>query len=199
MWLNVSDVVEKIKLNETPKTLYSKNIKAADETSTYMKPQPKILNLDSFYLDILKEDELGATIRTHIYIESALEQLIEILVSDYEHIKKMQLDFSQKVNLAVAIGMPKEFAPALLAVGTIRNKFAHRIDTKIDKEKTNNLYKQFSPDQKSAIHVSFNNTLKNTPLGQVRNFSEITPKEQFAILSVALVMQILTLIQTHST
>ncbi len=162
-----------------------------------MKPEQKTLNLDSFYSDIIKEDELGATIRTHIYIESALEQLIEILVSDYEHIKKMQLDFSQKVNLAVAVGMPKDFAPALLAVGTIRNKFAHRIDTKIDKEKTNNLYKQLSPNQRSAIHASFKNTLKKTPLDQARNLSDITPKEQFAILSVALLMQILTLIQAH--
>ncbi|UOP12113.1 hypothetical protein [Pseudomonas palleroniana] len=163
-----------------------------------MKSDPqKKSNNDSFYSDILKEDELGATIRAHIYIESALEKLIETLTSDYAHVKKMQLDFSQKVNLAVAIGMPKDLAPALLALGKIRNKFAHRLDTKIDEELTNNLYKQFSPEQRNTIHASFKNTLKKTSDQRI-NFSDLNPREKFAILSVALIMQIFTLTNIYS-
>lgn len=109
----------------------------------------------------------------------------------------MQLDFAQKVNLAVAVGLPKDFAPALLGLGAIRNKFAHRLDTKIDKEKINNFYKQFSSTQKNTIHASFKQTVKNNSLTPEMTFFDLTPKEQFALLSVALRMQILALIQIH--
>lgn len=147
---------------------------------------------DSFYSDLLQEDELGATIRAHLYIESTLDKLIETLTEDYEHVIKMQLDFAQKVNLSVAIGLPREYAPALLAIGKIRNKFAHRLDTKINKSMMNDFYKQFSPEQKLTIHRTFKNTLNTTSLS-ARSLSELPPKDQFAVLSVALRLQLIAI------
>lgn len=106
----------------------------------------------------------------------------------------MQLDFSQRVSLAVAVGFPKEYASALMYLGKIRNKFAHRLDTKIDNSSMKNFYKSFSPTQKSLIHLTFKNTIEQVSRGHKRTLFDLSPKEQFAIFSTALRMQILALI-----
>lgn len=148
---------------------------------------------ESFISSILAEDELGVAIRSHIYVESALDSFIEEFILDFSYIKKMQLDFSQRVNLAVAVGFPKEYAPALMHLGRIRNKFAHRLDTKIDKPSMKEFYKSFSPEQKNLIHLTFKNTIEKVSIGHKRTLLDLSPKEQFAIFSTALRMQVLAL------
>ncbi|WP_260963319.1 hypothetical protein [Pseudomonas citri] len=148
---------------------------------------------ESFISAILAEDELGIVIRSHIYIESALDSFIDEFIHDFSYIKKMQLDFSQRVNLAVAVGFPKEYASALMHLGEMRNKFAHRLDTKIDKSSMKNFYKTFSSEQKNLIHLTFKNTIEKVSIGHKKTLLDLSPKEQFAILSTALRMQILAL------
>ena len=57
---------------------------------------PSVPSEESFISAILAEDELGVVIRSHIYVESALDSFIEEFIFDFSHIKKMQLDFSQR-------------------------------------------------------------------------------------------------------
>ena len=72
-----------------------------------MKFDSTATNKESFYSAILQEDELGATVRAHIYIESALDQLIEILVSDYGYIKKCSSTSLKKSTSQLRWDYPK--------------------------------------------------------------------------------------------
>ena len=56
------------------------------------------------------EDELGVVVRAHIHIEAKLLELLELMVADPKHLERMDLDFGQRVNLAVALGLKPEHA-----------------------------------------------------------------------------------------
>lgn len=96
----------------------------------------------SQFLEVVRgEDELGVVIRSHIYVESALVYLLKQLVVDGAYLEKLNLDYAQRVNLAVTLGLKATHAPPLLALGAIRNAFAHRLDTRLTKDRVDSLYK----------------------------------------------------------
>jgi hypothetical protein len=153
--------------------------------------QSLLFDDDSFITALFEEDELGAVIRCHIHIESAIDLLIENRVNNYNYISKMHLDYSQKIHLAIAIGLPKEYAPALVSLGKIRNKFAHNLDTTISKSSMSDFYKAFPPTQKQIIQLAFKRSKIQLPLKGKSSISDLDPKEQFSIFSMALRTQIL--------
>lgn len=153
--------------------------------------QSLVFDDDTFVKALLEEDELGAVIRCHIHIESAIDRLIKNSVTDYSQILKMHLDYFQKIHLAAAIALPAEYISPLASLGKIRNKFAHNLDTKISKSSMNDLYKSFSPRQKELIQIAFKNTKTKLPLKDKNKISDLTPKDQLSIYSMALRIQIL--------
>jgi hypothetical protein len=55
--------------------------------------------------DLMAEDELGVVIRAQIHIEALLIRLLEALVPYPENLEKMNLDYFQRVSLAVTMGL----------------------------------------------------------------------------------------------
>jgi hypothetical protein len=147
---------------------------------------------DQFFKVVRGEDELGVVVRSHIYVESALVYLLKQLVVDGAYLEKLNLDYAQRVNLAVALGLKPEHAPPLLALGTIRNAFAHRLNTKLTKDRVDNLYKQFSSADKEILHAIFKRISSNGQLHGVSSLRSLPPKDQFALLAVALRAWLLT-------
>jgi hypothetical protein len=140
-----------------------------------------------FQLSLQGEDELGVVIRAHIYIESKLNALLERLLSSPKHLEKMNLEYSQRVQLAVAMGLLPQYESPLLALGTLRNHFAHRPGTKLSKDKVNNLYSSLSSEDKQLIQQSHDRTRRNLKTETtVQSFSRLTPKDQFILIAVAL-------------
>ncbi|MFQ3193962.1 MAG: hypothetical protein ACI9N3_000774 [Colwellia sp.] len=54
---------------------------------------------------LLNEDELGAVVRAHILIEQYVDHFLSLVVSNHDYLDKMSIDFSNKVKLAVAMGL----------------------------------------------------------------------------------------------
>src|SRR5438477_11303402 len=77
------------------------------------------------------EDELGAVIRAHIHIEALLLELLRLLVKDEGALRKLNHEFSQSVDLAIALGLGPEHAKGLRAFGKLRNEFAHDLNSKL--------------------------------------------------------------------
>src|SRR5688572_1917704 len=96
------------------------------------------------------EDELGVVVRSHIYVEEALNHLIDKLTPFPDHLPRLR--YEQRVNLACALGLRQEFAPALKELGDIRNSFGHRVDTKLTTAVTLGLFNKLpAADQLIAI------------------------------------------------
>lgn len=141
---------------------------------------------DDFLAAVRGEDELGAVIRSHIYVESALVSLLEHLVVDKKYLEKLSLDYSQRVDLAIALGLKAEHAGPLHALGTIRNAFAHRLNAKLTKDRIDALYKQFSASDKEVLHAAFNKTSSQVKVEGVKSLRYLSEKDQFSLMAVAL-------------
>jgi hypothetical protein len=141
---------------------------------------------DAFVRVLFGEDELGVVIRAHIHVEAKLVELLELLVSDPSHLERMDLDFAQRVNLAVALGLKAEHAPALSALGRLRNAFAHRLSATISDDRVNGLYAALSGGDKDVVQRAYERTKAHLERSDAPPFKELSPKERFILISVAL-------------
>lgn len=57
---------------------------------------------------LLNEDELGAVIRAHMALEQDADRFVSLVANNSDYIQKMQIDFSNKLKLAVAFGLDEE-------------------------------------------------------------------------------------------
>jgi hypothetical protein len=142
---------------------------------------------DEFQTALQGEDELGVVVRAHIYIEASLNELLEELSASIKHIEKMNLEYSQRVSLAVAIGLLPQYESPLRAIGTLRNNFAHKTGTKLTKDRVNNLYASLSSEDKQIVQSSYERTRKKVKTQiKVPTFSKLPPKSQFILIAVSI-------------
>jgi hypothetical protein len=132
------------------------------------------------------EDDLGAVIRAHIHIEATLNELIDGYFEFPEQLKRLQLEFSQKVILAQAIGLKEDYARPLNTLGTIRNNFAHRLDTELGKNEIDSLYKSFDGDDKQIIQNAYLRTKKELKIKAAKSVAKLDPRKQFTMLIIAI-------------
>lgn len=140
----------------------------------------------AFVAALMGEDELGVVVRAHIYIEARLFELLHRFVTDRKHLERMDLDYAQCVHLAIALGLKSQHAPPLLALGSLRDAFAHRPDTKLTKDRVDNLYKALSSDDKNLVHEAYTRTNSQMLKTVGPNFRALSPKDQFILIAVTL-------------
>jgi hypothetical protein len=136
--------------------------------------------------DLMREDELGMVIRAQIHIETHLLRLIEFLVPYPEDLDKLNLGYFQRVQLAVAMGLSPEQAAPLNVLGSIRNRFAHKLDSRLTKNDAKNLYKALGADDKDIVQKSFERTKEQVSPSPSVKFKQLEPKDQFILIVVAL-------------
>jgi hypothetical protein len=145
------------------------------------------MNDEQFMSDLQGEDELGAVVRAHLYIEHFTDQIIQIVVAKPECLKPLNLDFSGKVNLLLALGVDPEIKKPLTVLAGLRNKFAHRPNYKLTKSETSNLYDALSTDDKNLVQSCYKSALliANPKMQNIPKFKELSPKESFVFLALA--------------
>lgn len=137
-------------------------------------------------------DDLGVVIRSHIIVEQSLNLLIESKMKNVESYRKLQLEFSQLVKLAVALGLTKDLEPILNSLGKLRNTFAHQLKPCITQSDANNLYGALGPNEKQFLQRSLT-LLKNIDQHKAMpSFPSMPPKEKYivCIISVCAVLQV---------
>lgn len=130
---------------------------------------------------LMNEDELGAVIRAHMALELDVERFVSLVATNPDYVEKMQIDFSNKLKLAVALGLDEEIYKPLASVTSIRNKFAHRADMQLSKSEVNNFYKSFTPEDQLLIQEVISNN-SDRPIGLAKKFSLLSVKEQFVVM-----------------
>jgi hypothetical protein len=110
------------------------------------------------------DDDLGKVVRAHIYIEHELQDFIFFAAPSSAHLKRFdQMEFSEKVRLALVLALNAELQPALNAVGNLRNKFSHRLDTKLGEDEAKNLIATLSRPAKQRFQALLKSTLAGLP------------------------------------
>jgi hypothetical protein len=101
------------------------------------------------------EDDLGKMVRAHIHIEHELQDIIFFAAPNPTQLKAFEnIEYSEKVRLALILGLNSELKPPLNAIGTLRNKFSHRLDMKIGEDEAKNLIATLPPLAKQRFKAS---------------------------------------------
>ena len=151
-----------------------------------MSPTPSYdVETKAFFAALRGEDELGMVLRAHTHIESVLRRLIAELVADASALAQVKLDYSDKVNLAVALGLENEYSKPLLALGALRNRFAHTLDAALTRQEANNLYKALSSSTRNMVNEHYK-TVASRRLTAPQRFRDALPREQFIFIAAAL-------------
>ncbi|WP_104040651.1 hypothetical protein [Vibrio hyugaensis] len=130
------------------------------------------------------EDDLGAVIRVHLHLETYVNKIIDLLVYSPEDLKPIGLDYFGKVHLIIALGADPQSLKVLLALGRMRNKFAHDLNYKLDRSNVKNLYETLSSDLKEMLQSSHNKARNRSEFQSVDKFEKLSPKSQFILISV---------------
>lgn len=133
--------------------------------------------LPSILIDALfGEDDLGVVVRTHIYIESAVNALLDLLITFPGELPR--LSYEQKLKLCCAMGMDKALFMPLKELGDLRNSFGHNITTKLSGASVKKLVASVSASDLQTITVSYKTTRIGTKENLPESFTELDPKGQ---------------------
>lgn len=130
------------------------------------------------------EDDLGVVIRSQIIVEQYLNSLIESFMKCPDHFRKMKIDYSDTVMLALSFGLHPRFKPTLNALGKIRNDFAHKLKPAITIQDVNNLYDTLDPKDKAMLQSSINDV--NAEFNTLPPFKKLNEKDQY--ISIVMVV-----------
>ena len=143
--------------------------------------------LTAFVSDLLKEDDLGVVVRVHIRIESALRDVIKSLLTQPTLLDKMDMDYFNTVHLAGALGVNKTYIPSLNAIGTLRNKFAHDLNTVLDSNSVTALYDSLASDHKDEVQkMSRTLWVAHELQKDFPGFKKLQPRDRFVSIAVIL-------------
>ena len=97
-----------------------------------------------------------------------------------------KLEYFQKAHLACALGLKNEALSPLLAIGRIRNNFAHKLNTTLDLDRVKSLYKTLSKTEKEITQQSLISTNKKMPNGKKLEFKNLEPADLFVLIAVCM-------------
>jgi hypothetical protein len=106
------------------------------------------------------------------------------------------MGWPQRVDLAMSLGLKRQFGPPLKKLGTIRNRFAHEAEAVIEKKDATDLFGTLDSEERDLVLRAFDMTEKNRDKNSTRQFSDLTPKDQFTLIVVTLHSMLLAAIST---
>ncbi|MCL1526916.1 hypothetical protein [Xanthomonas nasturtii] len=90
---------------------------------------------DEFVRALETEDIIGCVLRLHLHVEELLAVLLNSsITTEIAKIITVPQNFSHKVQLATAFGMPVEMGLAALELNGLRNKLGHRLGHQLKRE-----------------------------------------------------------------
>ncbi|MEB5541996.1 hypothetical protein [Vibrio cholerae] len=156
---------------------------------------PNHISDSDFHAVLDGEDELGSVIRVHLHIEHYVEQLIGLLAVEPARALSMKLDYSQKLDLLVLLGVNHQVKPMLLQLGVIRNKFAHNLGYKLSHDIVDALYNKLPPPQKQLIHSCYKKAAAKIESTTDSCYKTLSPKAKFTLIAIVIRRHLITLLE----
>lgn len=149
-------------------------------------PSEYVKNLQarrSAFLQVLEnEDDLGMVIRGHIHLEHELREFILAASPQPTEAKLSEYDYVGMLGLAMTLGLDPPLEAGLLAVGRLRNKFAHQLDIKLTGDEAKKIYETLLPSIRADAEQSWAKTVHlRSGTGRPSNLLESSPKDLIAV------------------
>lgn len=99
-----------------------------------------VINLTYLASTLADPNRLVTLVKAHLWIERALNGVIESSFDHPEALNVERMQFASKVNLVEALGIVQpEKAAVVRRINTLRNKAAHRLDWQLDDDDADQL------------------------------------------------------------
>lgn len=138
----------------------------------------------AFFQHLTAEDELGVVLRAQIHIEAGVNDLLNSLVPRPDDLPRLQ--FEGRVRLACSLGLSRKYLEPLKSLGDLRNRFAHRLDARLDDQIVNSLYSKLSKGDQSCVLEAYRATANPQAPETPPNFEKLPPKDRFVLIAVVL-------------
>jgi len=133
----------------------------------------------SFYQALEGEDDLGVVVRAHISIENELQHFVRVAAPAPEYVDFKEMDYSATLTLALILGLKKELRQPLRALGSLRNKFSHRLHMTIGRSDAFDIYSKLGAAAQKDIKSSLSQTAPKFP-GRPQKVEQMTPRQLLA-------------------
>lgn len=149
-------------------------------------PREYVTNLQArrsaFFQVLENEDDLGMVIRGHIHLEHELREFIFAASPQPEEAKLSEYDYVGLLGLAMTLGLDSTLEAGLLAVGRLRNKFAHRLDIRLTEDEAKKIYATLLPSVRADAEQSWTQTVHlRSDTGRPSDLLESSPKDLIAV------------------
>lgn len=146
---------------------------------------------DQFYKALDSEDSLGLVLRAHLHIEYHLNVYIRTAIPGYEaYAKKLGFGYKQKVLLCCALGLADSLQSPLLALGTLRNDFAHKPEFQLTNERPRALYETLSEAHKAHLQSAYSEVAQRFAR-QEKSYQELPERQQLTLILMLLRKKVL--------
>ena len=144
-----------------------------------------LISNEKFLEDLQQEDELGAVIRAHLYIERIVNEILRVVVPFPESLKSLRLDFNGKLSVICAMGMKEETKKCFSQIGRLRNRFAHEPNYRLTKSDTNSLYKSLEKEDKNLVQKCYRDLSGSSPEWKdMPQFKKLSARDQFTLIAI---------------
>lgn len=134
---------------------------------------------------LVRGDDLAAVIRMHLMLEQLLSEHYESLLP-YPKEVPARIQYSQKLWLALACGLPTELKAPLEKLGNLRNDFAHKEGTELTPKAVADLYACLSEGLKEALQRNLHVMIAGLPAKNRQSYEELTTRDQFTLIAMTL-------------
>jgi len=133
-------------------------------------------------------------LRAHIHVEASLNDLLDLVIPIPEHLPSLR--YRQRVELACAMGLKPQYRSALIALGEIRNAFAHKLDSQLSEDRITKLYQAFAPEDRELLQTSYEASKSRMLVEKGPSFSDLGPRDRFVIMALVLKSALVTAVFT---
>lgn len=148
-------------------------------------PQKYVQDLQgrqSALFQLLEEDnDLGMVIRAHIHLEHELREFIQAAAPQPLEKELAEYNYSRTLRLAMTLGLDPALEGGLIAVGRLRNKFAHRLEMKLTDNEAKLIYSALDSNTQAEAQQAWSAAYVIHPdSGRPKELLRSSPKDLIA-------------------
>ena len=128
--------------------------------------------------DMQREDDVGLVLRGHLHIEHQLIELLSETLHFPDRCDWSFVNYRAKVELAHAAGLPADIKSLLERIGSIRNDFAHQLDSSISPKLSLDLYNSLS----DRIRLGLKTSYKAMGIGEFTGPASLEPRDLLTLI-----------------
>jgi hypothetical protein len=126
-------------------------------------------------------DDFQLVVKGHSYLERELREFVLAAATQQAAVKPSEYSYAGTLRLALTLGLDPSLEAGLAAVGTLRNKFAHRVDVELASQEAIQNYERLDNTSQADAQQAWSEAFRKSPdTGRPEHLLEARPRDLIA-------------------